>query len=34
VLYAEHLLNALYRDPAPFAEEAQARMAAKAKARA
>ncbi len=33
VLYAEHLLTALYRDPARFAAEAQARMAAKAAAR-
>jgi acyl dehydratase len=30
VLYAEHLLTALYRDPVPFAAEAEARMAAKA----
>lgn len=30
VLYAEHLLTALYRDPAPFEAEAQAVMAAKA----
>ncbi len=30
VLYAEHLLTALYRDPAPFAVQAQAVMAAKA----
>jgi acyl dehydratase len=29
VLYAEHLLTALYRDPAPFADEARAVMAAK-----
>ena len=28
-LYAEHLLTALYRDPAPFAEEAQQRQAEK-----
>jgi hypothetical protein len=34
VLYAEHLLTALYRDPAPFAAEAQAKMAAKDKSRA
>lgn len=33
VLYAEHLLTALYRDPAPFAAEAQAKLDAKAKAR-
>ena len=33
VLYAEHLLTALYRDPAPFAEEARERMAAKEKSR-
>lgn len=33
VLYAEHLLTANYRDPAPFAAEAQAKMAAKAAAR-
>ncbi len=33
VLYAEHLLTALYRDPTPFAKEAQAKMDAKAKAR-
>jgi acyl dehydratase len=33
VLYAEHLLTALYRDPAPFAEQARARMAAKDKSR-
>lgn len=32
VLYAEHLLTALYRDPAPFAEEAAVKMAAKEKA--
>jgi acyl dehydratase len=32
VLYAEHLLTALYRDPAPFVEEARAKMAAKGKA--
>lgn len=32
VLYAEHLLTALYRDPAPFAEDARAKMAAKSKA--
>jgi acyl dehydratase len=32
VLYAEHLLTALYRDPAPFLEEARARMVAKGKA--
>jgi acyl dehydratase len=31
VLYAEHLLTALYREPASFAEEAAAKMAAKAK---
>ncbi len=30
VLYAEHLLTALYRDPALFAEAAKARMAEKA----
>jgi hypothetical protein len=29
VLYAEHLLTALYRDPAAFAEQAQAAMTAK-----
>lgn len=29
VLYAEHLLTALYQDPAPFADEARAKMAAK-----
>jgi hypothetical protein len=29
VLYAEHLLTALYKDPAPFAAEARAAMAAK-----
>ena len=29
VLYAEHLLTALYQDPAPFAEQAKAVMAAK-----
>lgn len=29
VLYAEHLLTALYHDPAPFATEARAVMAAK-----
>lgn len=29
VLYAEHLLTALYRDPAAFAEAARARMAEK-----
>jgi acyl dehydratase len=34
VLYAEHLLTALYRDPAPFADEARAKMAAKEKSRA
>jgi acyl dehydratase len=28
-LYAEHLLTALYRDPAPFEAEARERMAAK-----
>jgi acyl dehydratase len=33
-LYAEHLLTALYRDPAPFAQEARTRMAAKTAARA
>ena len=33
VLYAEHLLTALYRDPSKFAEEAAAKMAAKAKRR-
>ncbi len=33
VLYAEHLMTALYRDPAPFAAEARAAMAAKAAAR-
>jgi len=32
VLYAEHLLTALYRDPAPFLEEACARMVARGKA--
>ena len=31
VLYAEHLLTALYRDPAPFADDAQAKMAEKAR---
>jgi acyl dehydratase len=30
VLYAEHLLTALYRDPAAFAAEAAAKLAAKA----
>jgi len=30
VLYAEHLMTALYRDPAPFAAEAAAKAAAKA----
>lgn len=30
VLYAEHLLTALYRDPSAFAEEARVRLAAKA----
>jgi acyl dehydratase len=30
VLYAEHLMTALYRDPAPFAAEAQVKLAAKA----
>jgi hypothetical protein len=30
VLYAEHLLTALYRDPVPFEAEARAKMAAKA----
>ncbi len=30
VLYAEHLLTALYRDPAAFAEAARARMVEKA----
>ena len=34
VLYAEHLLTALYRDPAPFADQARAAMAAKEAARA
>lgn len=34
VLYAEHLLTALYREPAGFAEEARAKMAAKGKAKA
>lgn len=29
-LYAEHLMTALYRDPEPFREEAQAKMAEKA----
>lgn len=29
-LYAEHLMTALYRDPAPFAEEARTALAAKA----
>jgi len=29
-LYAEHILTALYRDPSPFAEEARAKLAAKA----
>lgn len=33
VLYAEHLLTALYRDPARFADEATTKMAAKEKAR-
>ena len=33
VLYAEHLLTALYRDPAPFADQARAAMAAKEAAR-
>ncbi|MBE2276430.1 MAG: MaoC family dehydratase [Rhodobacteraceae bacterium] len=32
VLYAEHLLTALYRDPSAFAEEAAVRKAAKEKA--
>jgi len=32
-LYAEHILTALYRDPAPFAVEAAARQAAKAVAK-
>jgi hypothetical protein len=29
VLYAEHLLTALYRNPADFADEARAKLAAK-----
>ena len=33
VLYAEHLLTALYREPARFADEARKKMAAKQKAR-
>ena len=33
VLYAEHLLTALYRDPSLFADEAQARLSAKAAAK-
>lgn len=33
VLYAEHLLTALYRDPSAFADEARAKMAAKEAAR-
>lgn len=33
VLYAEHLLTALYRDPSQFTEEAAVRMATKEKAR-
>ena len=33
VLYAEHLLTALYQDPAPFAEQARVAMAAKEAAR-
>jgi acyl dehydratase len=33
VLYAEHLLTALYRNPAPFLAEAQAKQAAKAAAK-
>ena len=33
VLYAEHLLTALYRDPAAFADDARARMASKEAAR-
>ncbi len=34
VLYAEHLMTALYRDPAQFAEAAKVAMAAKAEAKA
>ncbi len=33
VLYAEHLLTALYQDPSPFAAEAHAKMAEKEAAR-
>ena len=33
VLYAEHLLTALYRDPSQFSEEAATKMAAKEQAR-
>ncbi|ROT96090.1 MaoC family dehydratase [Histidinibacterium lentulum] len=33
VLYCEHLMTALYRDPAPFREAAEAAMAAKKAAR-
>ncbi len=33
VLYAEHLMTALYRDPAPFRTEAEARLAEKAAAK-
>lgn len=33
VLYAEHLMTALYRDPAPFRSEAETRLAQKAAAR-